>query len=869
MRLVPLLALRALAHRPARSLLAALGVGLGVATVIALLVLDETTIEAERARRSTDYARTDLEVRPLDGSPDSRERLRAVQGMADAAGAFFGEVLASKEGLPLGRLTLVGLDAGAGERFGAYRIAEGQDLPDASASLAARVEAPPVLVGPAFAEQSGLFPGSRIALKRLPEGALTGCFDGEVRPRPGAAPPTEPLLRDYVVAGILSPERLGRYADGRVAVLAFDEGLRVFEGAFVAPVYWVKKESGISSETLRARLQGTFAVASARSTLAGEDADERAFRNGVRFAGVLALVLGLFVIFHTLTTALVERVRHLAALHALGATRGQLARAFLLEAAAISIAGAAGGVGLGLLLARGLLRAGVTTLGVREPLEAFSVPWNLVLGIAALGASVALLGAAYPLAFAKRLPASKALLVRDVGRTTDVFRGVNRFALLVFLGVLPAVYVATTPLLAEARGQTLLVFAQGLGVLGVGLGAILAFPSLLAPACRRIVSAARSRFPFEGLLAGRNLETSTARMAASVAALALVGASLLALKGMTAALRAETEAWGREAIEEKVFFTTRPAVPFERLREATAGIAGISGLEPCSASVHAPFLIRALRTEDAARYGPLALDPGLAERFREKGLIVSNRLARFHSFQVGETVSLPTDAGPRFLEVVAISDAYGFDPAPSQRALAVLDAEAMRRLFCVRSDEVDRFSVRCSSGADPDRIGAALAGTLRPNFDVKARTGREVLEYERRDLVRDFLLFDVILALVAILAGVGLVNVLLIAGLERSKEIGVLRALGMTARQLARTVSIEAAATGLLGGIGGVVLGIPFAWVVVEGLRLLSGLDLPHRLPGLWVGATLAGSVALSLLAARYPVARLRRLPVVASIRYE
>ncbi|HET6204544.1 MAG TPA: FtsX-like permease family protein [Planctomycetota bacterium] len=869
MRIVPLLALRALTHRPARSIFAALGVALGVATVIALLVLDETTIEAERARRSTDYARADLEVRPLDESPGARERLRAVPGVADAAGAFFGEVLASNEGHEVARLTLVGLDPGAGERFGAYRLAAGRDLADAAASLAARAEPVPVLLGEAIARETGLGPGARLSLKRVPDGALSGCFDGEIRPRPGRAPPAEPYLRECAVAGILGPERLGRYADGRVAVVAFDEGLRLFEGAFVAPVYWVKKEAGISAETLRARLREGFAVASTRTSLAGEEVDERAFRNGVRFSGVLALVLGLFVIFHTLTTALVERARHLAALHALGATRGQLGRAFLLEAAAISIAGAAGGIGLGLLLAKGLLRAGVTTLGVREPLQAFVVPWRIVLGVAGLGAAVALLGAAYPLAFARRLPAGRALLVRDVGRTTDVFRGVNRFALFVLLGILPAAYIAMTPLLAEARGRTLAVFAEGAAIFGVGLGAILFAPSLLAPACRRIAAAARARFPFEGLLGGRNLEGSPARVASSVAALALVGASLLALKSMTASLRAETEDWGREALEGKVFFTARPAVPYARLREVVAGLPGAAGLEPCSPAVHAPFLIRALKTEDAARYGPLAGDADLSARFREKGVILSGRLARSLSVRVGDPLSLPTDAGPRFLEVVAVSDAYGFDPAPSQRSLAVLDAEVMRRFFCVRSDAVDRFSVRCAPGADPGRVGGALLSALGPSFDVRARTGREILDFELRDLTRDFLLFDVILGLVAILAGVGLLNVLLIAGLERSKEIGVLRALGMTGGQLARAVSIEAAATGLLGGIGGVALGIPFAWVVVAGLRALSAFDLPHRLPGVWIGATLLGALALSLLAAGYPVARLRRLSVVEAIRYE
>jgi putative ABC transport system permease protein len=866
LRLVPLLAARALFHRAARTLFAAAGVALGIATVTAILVLDETTVERERERRTSDYAQPDLEVVAREEGADPRGRLLEAPGVVGVCGVLLETALATAEGRELGPLSLVALDASARPLFDAYRIETGADL----ALSGDAAGASPVLVGERLASEAKLGVGSRLTLRRRPAEALTGCFDGEIRPRPGAAPPVPPVPRAFVVTGILAHERLGRRDGGRVAVVPFPEGRRLFEGAFVAPRFWVKKAPGVSAEALASALAGGFAVASGRSAAVGENADERAFRNGVRLAGMLALVLGLFVIFHTLTTSLVERVHSLAGLHALGATRGQLALAFLLEASFIAATGAAAGLVAGLGLAKLLLSQGVTTLGLRSPVAQLSVPWGPVLAVTVLGAAVALAGAAFPLLRMRSLPTTKVLVARDLTRTTDVFRGLNRFALVVFVGVLPFLYVALTPVLEEAEGRTLGVLGKGLAIFGLGLGFPLVAPTALSPLQRRIASALRRRWPFEGLLAARSLEGASARVVASIAALGLVGGSLFAMKAMTASLRGETREWAAAALEGKLFASIEPPIPYARLREIVEASPQFLGIEPASVTRHTPFLIRSVRPEDLGPDDAFGDDDEARRSFAEGGgLIVSMRLAASRGLAPGTQVTIPTEAGLRFLPVLAISDRHGFYPAPSERAYGVIAEGTMKRFFCVENDPVGDFALRCAPGTDLGEASRALVDAIGPDVKASVRTGSEVLDFELRDLTRDFFLFDIIFGLVAALAGLGLLNALLVAGLERSKELGVLRALGMTGGQLARSIALEAGTTGLLGGAAAALLGLPFAAVVVEGLRAISGLDLPYRFPPVWIAATLLGAAALSLVASVYPVWRLRRLSVVEAIRYE
>jgi putative ABC transport system permease protein len=135
------------------------------------------------------------------------------------------------------------------------------------------------------------------------------------------------------------------------------------------------------------------------------------------------------------------------------------------------------------------------------------------------------------------------------------------------------------------------------------------------------------------------------------------------------------------------------------------------------------------------------------------------------------------------------------------------------------------------------------------------------------DLQDDFVLFDIILFLTAILAGLGVLNGQLLSALERRKELGVLRALGMTSGQVAGSVLVESTILGIFGGVLGLMVGAGLTPVLVSSLRVLSGLALPLRSAGPWLLYALIGAVMVSVLAALYPIWRSNRVDAVRAVR--
>jgi putative ABC transport system permease protein len=156
---------------------------------------------------------------------------------------------------------------------------------------------------------------------------------------------------------------------------------------------------------------------------------------------------------------------------------------------------------------------------------------------------------------------------------------------------------------------------------------------------------------------------------------------------------------------------------------------------------------------------------------------------------------------------------------------------------------------------------------LSPHLGRDPAPRARLRDLQVADIDSDFMLFDLILGLTALLAGVGVLNGQLLAALERTKELGILKALGTSAGQIAGMVWIESAVMGAFGGCIGVCLGSLLGPVIVTALEQLSGLVLPHRGAGPWVWIILVAAVVLALIAALYPVWRMNRTDAVRAVR--
>ena len=901
MALVPHLLRRQLGGQPIKTLLAALGIALGIATVVLIFTLDTNTIQARVEARAFHYARVDFQVLVPADVQDAEESLRAVPGVAKVARVCFARAMVLPEGNAKQPVSaeLIGLSDGASETFQAYDLAVGTPWQEPYSVASSASKRRPVLVGRHFAETLGFKPGTAFTLHRpVARAQVQKRCDGGIEHQVvlPAAPEDPPVRVQAAVSGVVDQARLGLRHGGKVLLVPFDVATEILETDSVQSVYWVHRQDDIGIPALMQRVRAAIprAVVDPRSSaVVGEDPDERAFRNGVRVCGVLALMLGLFVIFHTLSMSLVERMRQIGLLSSLGMTRFQMTRLFLYEAAFYAAIGALAGAALGLLLAHLLLTQGITTLGVQSiGVYRFVVPWQEVLAIAAIGFLVALCGTIYPLWRSRQWTPSKLLVTRDIETSgSGLFAGMDLFFVAMILGIVPLLYFFVVRVVGEDAERVLQVFLGGVALFALFMLFIHAVPFFLGALIRLSLKPFKRAYPVEIHLTQRTMTGSLGRVTATVCGLALVGAALVALRGMTEGLKQEVRDFSTQALEQKLFCRVVPTKPGdpesekallkqplkrERVDELVASVPGVVGLEPSQYSgfpvLQAPFTLRAIDSQ-AVGFGPLTRKENLRVSFddvQKPGILISSRLNALQPelFRRG-TVSLPTrtKAGSVEARVLGVTNAYGhFD---DERVYAVASEEFFRVYHCADLKRLDRFVLRLSPNADEARVMAQVRESLGPDYALSITAGSEKQRAQLEDIDRDFFLFDIILILVCTLAGLGLLNSLWIGALERLREISVLKAIGMTPAQVRRMLLVEAFSTGSLGGILGMLLGIPFLLLILSGLERISGLAIQFVVPWPWVFGSAVLCAGIGVVAGLLPAWRASRFQPVAILRTE
>ena len=850
------IACKNLASRRLQAVTAVLGIAFGTATVCAVLIVDHDTVAGVRDWHRRNTGAPDLVLRFKGGaSEDLEARLAELAGdtrIAHVTPVLASHVAARPASGPGGGMVLVGVRPGSAGPFDAYVLAAGSDLDVGNGQR--------VLLGEQAAEDLQVGIGSALVLQRPPV-TRAGCLDGEIVAR-DADRIEEGAARTFIVSGILEQRYVGARSSGRVAVVAFADAVDLMGRAPFRPEVWVRAAPGADTETLQEHLGRDWTVEVPLAREVGEDAAEKAFRSGVRTASFLALGLGLFIIFHVLDLAVASWVRQLGLLGALGVTGRTLALIFLAEAAILALAGTGLGAAIGVGVSRLLLGLRVTSLGWGRPVGAFEVPWGEVGVVAVLGLAACLLGAIAPILKLRRVGVLDALLEGGAALRPPLSRA---WGVPVALAAAPLIGVATCSALGwlEATMQEVALLLSLL--YGVFVLLLWALPGLLARAFGALLR------PFDAYsgpwLVHKGLERGLRRLAGAVSALALVSAGLVTLHGITGALKREADAFSARALPGHVYLYLQD-VP----RNALAGLEGLPGVRsviPAGATVQLGFLVRGVDPEPLFREGLLAGDPVARRAFEAgEGLVVTADTAREHDLRVGGSVSLPAGGGPRRFRVLAIDDRFGF--FPHEREYGLVSEDIMRRAFCRNSDLVRQLSVTVAGPEVEHEVLQQIVRTLKPGVHVEQqRTGAGLRRHYQREIDRDFAIFDAVLLLTGVLAGLGLLNSLLVAGIERRKETGLLRAVGLTRRQVSALLLAEAGMIGLAGGTLGALMGLPFSWLAVDGLARLSGLPLTWEPEIGWMIGAAAGVTAIALFAALLPAARAASRDVIASIRHE
>ena len=831
------LASRSLRARSLRTLLSALGIALGVAVLFAGLATNAGIDAAVDSTVSDLAGRAQLRVTALGErglGPETLQTIAETPGVAVTAPAlqrrtYLGADFESGQVLPP-PVTVLGVDPAAEPQLHDLRLIAGSMLREPTE--------PSAMISQRLAEEDALGLGSSLTMQGVGDRVsyrVIGILDGD-GPLNGA------FGRIVVV-----PLRTAQAVFGETAVTRVDLGLEA--GADAATV----------STALESRLRlEPYLLSTPQAIAAALRGSTSEFQATISLIAAIALFAGAFLVFNTLSMTVVEQVREVGLLRAAGATRRQVTRYMLTQAAALGVMGSLAGIGLGAVLAAAMVDY-VRTIG-SVTLQRPAIPPGTVVAALLVGLGVTLAAALEPARRAGRIQPVEALKAR---LTTPAARDARlRWLAAVF------VVVALVGLLVSPRGAGIV---QPLVIYAILLGGTLLIPFVL-PAIARVAGIPFAiALRFEERLARASVIRDPSRTALTLGALTIGLGMIVALGGVGQHARAAASAWIADVIPGELILTSiRPVANDEGVdTEILAAVPGIARISPIA---NFDIAINGSRVDAAAVVGSdLAADGRLRFTAGDRNIalasldaggaaVVPASLAGRFKLVVNQVLTVPTATGePLDLRIAGIVERS----IPGSSGESILVGWSDAKVLGVAG--ADAFAVRFAA--------AASAGTRESLRDVATTYALDVVPIDRISgavdvaLGRIFGLFDALAAVAVLIAALGIVNTLTMNVIERVREIGVLRAVGMTRRQVWRSVVLEAGILGLAGALLGIVLGLLVGALLV----ILPGgrLDVAAGIPWQVVGLSLILGVVVAMLSAAYPARLAARLPIVRAVQFE
>jgi putative ABC transport system permease protein len=570
----------------------------------------------------------------------------------------------------------------------------------------------------------------------------------------------------------------------------------------------------------------------------------------------------------------VQRRREIGTLRALGATRRRIRALFTLEAGVLGTIGSVLGIPFGLLIGRGAIAQvsdSVSTIYIRVNAKDVQLGATEVLVGLAIGITGSMFAALRPAWVASSVQPVEALR-RDVavgGGAVQLRSWPTMAGVLLLAGAWP-VTLLPPPKENLPLGAYLAIFF-------VLMGTVLLSPLLLRVLNKPFRGPGQAVFGIAGRLAADNFARAPMRTAVPVGAMSIGVSMAITITGFVNSFQASTEAWIDQAVPADLFVTS------------SAKLAGVQN-QPMSAAIQQEIdVIDGVEETDAVRIYPhdvlglrvfiISLTPSIYEKHgkaqvisgarptpeeRQQGYVtVSENFARRRNLAVGDSFPVNTPSGQLTYRIAAVTIDY-----TSDQGSIVVDRAIFVKQF--QDDRVDTFHVYLTKGAQLDAVRGAITAKLGKRFDLYVLSNAE-LRAEALSLVSNAFSITYAMELVAVvLALLGIVNTLLAAVLDRTREIGLLRAVGADRRHVLRLFVSEAGFIGLTGGVIGVVVGGVVGAIVTRVVGVQStGWDFPFIYPWVTAAQMLTVATVCAVLAGIYPARRAARLDVVEALSYE
>jgi putative ABC transport system permease protein len=619
---------------------------------------------------------------------------------------------------------------------------------------------------------------------------------------------------------------------------------------------------------LRALLPADLELQAARARVRESLAMTDAFTTNLRAMSLLALLVAAFLIYGAVSFAVLQRREVIAVLRALGATRAQVLGLVLGEAAVLGTAGAACGVLLGLALGRGLV--GLVTQTVNDlyfavAVREVAVPAGALLAAACAGVATALVAALLPAlevaASAPRLGLSRSVLETRARKLTHA------------LPFASAVLAAGAGLVVWSSSRSLLAGFVTLFMLLLSVAA-------LTPVALRVLALAAARMgawfgPVVRLACG-DIAASLSRTGVAVAALGMALTAMIGVAIMVQSFRESLREWLGQTLRADVYVTAPgPSEgPERRLDpEVIRALLALPTVRAHSESRRVVVLspgglldLNAVRLAPAS-YAGVRFTQGRAtsawREFARGAILVSEPLAWRLRLAPRGTLVLTTASGPRAFPVAGVYREYG-----NSHGEVMMDLDQYRRLW--DDDGISGLGIYLAPAVEPRGAVEALRAAARGRQALFIRSNADIRELSMRIFERTFVITRVLNWLAAGVAAAGLLSALLAWELQRSRELAIVRSLGLTPRGTALLVLSQTVFMGFAAWLAAVPAGLLTALVLTEVInRRAFGwqIDL-HLSPAQFLDA-LALALCAGLAAGVYPAWRSARAPLASGLREE
>ena len=683
--------------------------------------------------------------------------------------------------------------------------------------------------------------------------------------------------REFTLVGIASYGDIS--SPGGATFALFDQPTAsefLLQPGFVDAIL-VEGDDSVSDEVLAQRINAALSADLKLETLTGAEITAEVqgqikdvlniFSTFLIVFSYIALGIGSFVIYNVFSITAAQRLRENALLRAIGASRRQVSRALLVESTAMGVVGSVIGFGIGILLSQ-LLSALLKATGFEVPTQGLAISTSAFVNTFVAGVLVTVLAAWLPARRAGRVPPLAALRDTALDSAGNITRRVIVGLIIVALGG-----VGLVSAMRDAPIQIL-----GLGVLGVFTGILVLGPAIARPVALTLGIPVAKLRGVSGAMARQNAARNPKRTSRTAAPVLLGVALVTAFTALAASIRSEIRDTFGDAFSGDIALTVDArgfgGIPLT-ITDQIAGLPGVAqatGVGFTSVRLSDPNEPPALTQAGASQRGvfvqtinpasitglcDLGVTEGNLSSLGKDGIFVAASRAAEKGWEIGTRLQVTRVDG-----VVINAEIRGFVSGDTSFANYV----ASREMFADSPTPIfDAFVyIKVADGSVVSEVQARVAAISSDAGIGTLLSKEQFIDDQAAQINQILALIYGLLGLSIIIAIVGIVITLLLSVFERRREIGLLRAVGMTKSQVRTTVRWESVITSLLGAVSGVALGVVMGVVVVAALD--DEGDIAFRLP---INETLSIvfiSFLLGVLAAVYPAWRATRVNVVEAI---